>query len=72
MTNSSDLAAQLTVQRTATLYYQKALGQAFENLRMLGRTDIVKAIQASCLKDTRIELTTPQPKPETEDDESLW
>ena len=84
MTRSSDqvvkdLEAQLNVQRSATTYYQKLLGKAYANLRMMGRADIVKAIETETLREMAVgdareaivKLATPQPTTETED-EPLW
>jgi len=77
-THVKDLEAQLNVQRSATTYYQKLLNRAYTNLRMMGRADIVKAIEAETLKEMHagdareaiINLSTPQPRTETEDE--LW
>lgn len=86
MTRSSDqvardLEAQLQVQRSATTYYQKLLGRAYENLRMLGRTDIVKAIEAETLREMSAgsmrevltkQAAAPQPAIETQADDDLY
>lgn len=80
MTRSSeqvvrDLEAQLVVQRTATSVYQAALKRAYDNLRMLGREDVVKAIQRDAITDVREATVTPavvrapQPVLETDDDD---
>lgn len=79
MTRSSetvirDLEAQLGVQRTATAVYQASLKRAYDNLRLLGREDIVKAIQHEAIAEVReatvvpAVVRAPQPEPETEDD----
>jgi hypothetical protein len=70
-----DLEAQLSIQRSATLYYQKLLARAYENLRMLGRGDIVKAIESETLKEmggVREALVKAVPQPVKEDDDCLY
>jgi uncharacterized protein YutE (UPF0331/DUF86 family) len=70
-----DLEAQLSVQRSATSYYQKLLARAYENLRMLGRGDIVKTIESETLKEmggVREALVKAVPQPVKEDDDCLY
>lgn len=74
-TTIKDLEAQLAVQRAATLVYQNQVKACFDNLRMMGREDIVKSIQRESITETRATLAQaakPQPKPELEDDDCLY
>lgn len=69
--SSPDPAAQLATSQAAVRVYQRLLKSAYDNLRSLGREDIVKSIQHSVLDPREAiiaEAANPQPVEDTEDD----